>query len=91
MGCSGWQYASWRGVLYPPRCPQRDWLEVYARRFRTVEVNATFYRLPNRDAVARWTEQVPPEFVAFRRQEQMDRLRAFIAINRPRRHVECAR
>ena len=63
VGCSGWQYKDWRGVVYPPRCPQRDWLEVYARRFETVEVNATFYRLPNRDAVARWAEQVPPGFV----------------------------
>src|SRR3954466_9979948 len=63
VGCSGWQYNDWRGVVYPERCPQRDWLEVYAREFRTVEVNATFYRLPNRDAVARWAEQVPPGFV----------------------------
>src|SRR3954453_11133801 len=63
VGCSGWQYRDWRGVLYPERCPQRDWLEVYARRFPTVEVNSSFYRLPKRDAVARWTEQVPPGFV----------------------------
>ena len=63
IGCSGWQYKDWRGVVYPERCPQRDWLEVYARRFDTVEVNATFYRLPSRDAVARWAEQVPPGFV----------------------------
>jgi uncharacterized protein YecE (DUF72 family) len=63
VGCSGWQYKDWRGVVYPPRCPQRDWLEVYAREFKTVEVNATFYRLPNRDAVARWAEQVPEGFV----------------------------
>src|SRR3954462_1097957 len=62
IGCSGWQYKDWRGVVYPPRCPQRDWLEGYARGFKTVEVNATFYRLPNRDAVARWAEQVPPGF-----------------------------
>jgi uncharacterized protein YecE (DUF72 family) len=63
VGCSGWQYKDWRGVLYPPRCPQRDWLEVYARRFGTVEVNSSFYRLPKRDAVARWTQQVPEGFV----------------------------
>src|SRR3954466_4642674 len=63
VGCSGWQYKDWRGVVYPPRCPERDWLEVYAREFETVEVNATFYRLPNRDAVARGAEQGPPGFV----------------------------
>src|SRR5690242_2840959 len=63
VGCSGWQYADWREVVYPKGCAQRDWLEVYARHFRTVEVNSTFYRLPKRDAVARWVEQVPEDFV----------------------------
>jgi uncharacterized protein YecE (DUF72 family) len=63
VGCSGWQYADWREAFYPKGCPQRDWLEVYARRFRTVEVNSTFYRLPKRDAVARWVEQTPEGFV----------------------------
>jgi uncharacterized protein YecE (DUF72 family) len=63
VGCSGWQYKDWRGVVYPERCPQRDWLEVYARSYETVEVNTTFYRLPRRDAVARWVEQTPDGFV----------------------------
>jgi uncharacterized protein YecE (DUF72 family) len=43
IGCSGWQYKSWRGTFYPPRLPARRWLEHYATRFDTVEVNATFY------------------------------------------------
>src|SRR5437764_551869 len=63
IGCSGWQYKDWRGVLYPDRCPQRRWLEVYSQSFPTVEVNSSFYRLPKRDAVARWTQQVPGGFV----------------------------
>ena len=64
IGCSGWNYQHWRnGVFYPPRCPARLWLEFYARHFDTVEVNATFYRLPRRDAVARWVEQTPAEFL----------------------------
>jgi uncharacterized protein YecE (DUF72 family) len=63
IGCSGWQYADWRGPFYPEREPQRRWLELYAERFDTVEVNATFYRLARRDAVARWVDQTPPEFV----------------------------
>ena len=46
IGCSGWQYDSWRGgAFYPERCPQRRWLSYYARQFETVEVNSTFYRL----------------------------------------------
>ncbi|MEA2393553.1 MAG: hypothetical protein QOJ82_1444 [Solirubrobacteraceae bacterium] len=63
VGCSGWNYASWRGVLYPEGCPQRRWLERYAEVFDTVEVNATFYRLPSRDGVARWVTQTPEGFV----------------------------
>jgi uncharacterized protein YecE (DUF72 family) len=63
VGLSGWNYAHWRdGVFYPPRLPPARWLEHYAERFDTVEVNATFYRLPRRDAVARWVEQTPPGF-----------------------------
>ena len=63
VGCSGWQYTSWRDVVYPKGCPQSRWLEVYAEWFGTVEVNATFYRLPNRDAVIRWARQTPEDFV----------------------------
>ena len=64
IGCSGWNYAHWRnGVFYPPRLPASRWLDFYAERFDTVEVNSTFYRLPKRDAVARWVEQSPPGFL----------------------------
>jgi uncharacterized protein YecE (DUF72 family) len=62
IGCSGWNYDDWRGRLYPERAPKRRWLELYAARFDTVEVNATFYRLPSRDAVAAWVQQTPPQF-----------------------------
>jgi uncharacterized protein YecE (DUF72 family) len=62
VGCSGWQYADWRGSFYPQREPQRRWLELYAERFDTVEVNSTFYRLPRRDAVAGWVKQTPDGF-----------------------------
>jgi uncharacterized protein YecE (DUF72 family) len=63
IGCSGWSYDDWRGRLYPEREPKRRWLELYASHFDTVEVNATFYRLPNRDAVRRWVDQTPDGFV----------------------------
>jgi uncharacterized protein YecE (DUF72 family) len=62
IGCSGWNYASWRGTFYPEGLPARRWLEHYASVFDTVEVNATFYRLQKREAVARWVEQTAPEF-----------------------------
>src|SRR5829696_5651777 len=64
VGCSGWNYDSWRhGVFYPERCPSSRWLEHYARHFDTVELNATFYRLPTVKAVQRWVEQTPDDFV----------------------------
>jgi uncharacterized protein YecE (DUF72 family) len=63
VGCSGWNYKDWRGGVYPPGVPARQWLEHYSRLFETVEVNATFYRLPSRDAVARWAKETPEHFV----------------------------
>jgi uncharacterized protein YecE (DUF72 family) len=63
LGCSGWNYGDWRGVLYPPGCPQRKWLARYAEVFDTVEINNTFYRLPTVDAVRGWVQQTPPDFL----------------------------
>jgi uncharacterized protein YecE (DUF72 family) len=63
VGCSGWQYDSWRGKLYPDGLAKGRWLQRYAQAFDTVEVNSTFYRLASRDAVARWVEETPPDFV----------------------------
>ena len=64
IGCSGWNYDSWRhGVFYPERCPPSRWLQHYAQHFDTVELNATFYRLPTPKAVQRWVEQTPDDFV----------------------------
>ncbi len=62
IGCSGWSYAHWRDSVYEG-APQRVWLERYAALFDTVEVNATFYRLPTVEAVRAWAEQTPPSFV----------------------------
>jgi uncharacterized protein YecE (DUF72 family) len=64
IGCSGWNYNHWRnGVFYPPRLPSPRWLEFYAQHFDTVEINATFYRLPRESAVANWVRESPPDFL----------------------------
>jgi uncharacterized protein YecE (DUF72 family) len=63
IGCSGWNYAHWRGLIYPKGLPPRRWLEYYATLFDTVEVNSTFYRLPTRQAVANWVAESPPGFL----------------------------
>jgi uncharacterized protein YecE (DUF72 family) len=63
IGCSGWNYAHWRGRVYPDGLPSKRWLEHYATLFDTVEVNNTFYRLPRRSSVEGWVKQTPPDFV----------------------------
>jgi uncharacterized protein YecE (DUF72 family) len=64
VGCSGWNYRHWRaGVFYPDRLPAGRWLEHYASRFDTVELNTTFYRLPTQRSAQRWVDQTPDEFV----------------------------
>jgi len=63
IGCSGWAYDDWRDRVYPPGTPARSWLEYYATLFDTVEVNATFYRLPSRATVEGWAQRTPPGFL----------------------------
>lgn len=63
IGTSGWHYAHWRGCVYPPELPASAWLAEYARRFRCVEVNNSFYRLPSAASVAAWVAQTPPGFL----------------------------
>jgi uncharacterized protein YecE (DUF72 family) len=63
IGTSGWMYKHWaNGVFYPPKMRQIDWLGFYAERFRTVEINASFYRLPTDQAVAHWQAAAPEDF-----------------------------
>jgi len=62
VGCSGWSYRDWRGVVYPDGLPARRWLEHYATLFDTVELNSTFYRLPTEQAVEGWAAAVPEGF-----------------------------
>jgi uncharacterized protein YecE (DUF72 family) len=62
IGCSGWSYSHWQRRFYPSTLPSSQWLERYAERFDTVEVNATFYRLPKRSTVARWADITPDGF-----------------------------
>ena len=63
VGTSGWQYRHWRGVFYPEGLRQPDWLDFYTERFRTVEVNSTFYRLPPRTVFEGWARRTPDDFV----------------------------
>ncbi|HET9030162.1 MAG TPA: DUF72 domain-containing protein, partial [Candidatus Aquilonibacter sp.] len=62
VGTSGWVYGGWRERFYPKGVPQRRWLDYYAQRFETVELNATTYRLPKPEQVSAWCATVPPDF-----------------------------
>jgi uncharacterized protein YecE (DUF72 family) len=63
IGCSGWSYDHWRGVFYPKSGSSSRWLELYAQSFDTVEINATFYRLPRVQTVERWAAITPDDFL----------------------------
>jgi len=63
VGCSGWNYASWRGTFYPKGMPPAQWLEHYTSIFDTVEINNTFYRLPEEATFASWRARTPPGFL----------------------------
>ena len=57
IGCSGWFYWHWRGAFYPAGLPTSRWFAHYARRFKTVELNAPFYSWPTIATVESWTRQ----------------------------------
>ncbi len=63
IGTSGWHYKHWRGPFYPQDLPPAGFLKFYARRFGTVEINNTFYRLPEEKALSAWRETVPADFI----------------------------
>ncbi|KMM47174.1 hypothetical protein CWIS_01225 [Cellulomonas sp. A375-1] len=63
VGISGWRYAPWRGVFYPPGLPQRLELPYAAQRLTSIEVNGSFYALQRPASYQAWAEQVPDEFV----------------------------
>jgi uncharacterized protein YecE (DUF72 family) len=62
VGTSGWQYRDWRRVLYPEGLAQDRWLGRFAQEFSVVEVNNSFYRLPERATFERWRDQTPAGF-----------------------------
>ena len=62
VGTSGYSYKEWKGSFYPEKLPAKDMLSYYATKLRAVEINNTFYRLPQRSMLENWKEQVPADF-----------------------------
>ncbi|MBB4641508.1 DUF72 domain-containing protein [Rhizorhapis suberifaciens] len=62
IGCSGWNYRHWRRAFYPEGLPVKNWFAHYAEHFDTVEINASFYRLPKAETFEAWKRQAPEGF-----------------------------
>ncbi len=62
VGTSGYSYKEWKGNFYPERLPAKEMLTFYATRLPAVEINNTFYRLPQKSMLENWKEQVPTGF-----------------------------
>jgi uncharacterized protein YecE (DUF72 family) len=62
VGTSGYSYKEWKGSFYPEKIPAKDMLRYYAEQLSTVEINATFYRMPQQSVLENWKEQVPASF-----------------------------
>ena len=62
VGTSGYNYPEWKGSFYPEKLKAADMLPYYAARFPTVEINYTFYRMPNEAVVARWAAETPSPY-----------------------------
>lgn len=62
IGTSGFHYAHWKGNFYPDELSEQGWFGWYARYFDTVEINNTFYRLPERNVFEQWRDQAPKDF-----------------------------
>jgi uncharacterized protein YecE (DUF72 family) len=86
VGTSGYNYPEWRGSFYPTDLPAAAMLRFYAARFQTVEINATFYRMPTVKTVDGWTAMTPPDFVfALKAPQRITHMRRLRDVDEPLR------
>ncbi|MGI8966990.1 MAG: DUF72 domain-containing protein, partial [Limisphaerales bacterium] len=62
IGCSGWFYWHWKKIFYPENIPTHHWFKHYTSVFKTVELNAPFYRWPKPATVKAWRRNAPADF-----------------------------
>jgi uncharacterized protein YecE (DUF72 family) len=62
IGCSGWSYSAWLGPFYPSKLENSDWLRYYSQIFDYVEIDSSFYRMPNKYMVKNWATKTPDNF-----------------------------
>ena len=62
IGCSGWSYTAWKGPFYPPNLESSEWLGYYSQKFDYVEIDSSFYKIPNQFMVKNWDRKTPDNF-----------------------------
>ena len=62
IGCSGWSYTAWKGPFYPPNLESSEWLRYYSQKFDYVEIDSSFYKIPNQFMVKNWDRKTPDNF-----------------------------
>ena len=63
IGTMGWSYNFWKKTFYPKDLNSKEFLNYYSKQFDTVEVNNTFYKIPNKKTILSWKEQTPKNFI----------------------------
>jgi uncharacterized protein YecE (DUF72 family) len=62
IGCSGWSYSAWLGPFYPSKLANADWLRYYSQVFDYVEIDSSFYRMPDKLIAKNWAKKTPDNF-----------------------------
>src|SRR2546422_3458231 len=76
VGTSGYNFDEWKGTFYPEKLPADQWLRYYAERLPAVEINYTFYRMPNAKTIGQWLETTPDGFTFVRSEEHTSELQS---------------
>ncbi|WP_343535650.1 DUF72 domain-containing protein [Pedobacter sp.] len=63
IGCSGFYYKEWKDFFYPKDLAQKDWFKFYCEYFNTIEINASFYKLPTEKSLEKWFNDSPTDFI----------------------------
>jgi uncharacterized protein YecE (DUF72 family) len=88
VGTSGFSYKEWRGSFYPENIKIGEMLRYYGRRFSSVEINNTFYRMPSATVLESWAEQVPSAFLfVLKASQQITHRRRMKDVDEPLAHL----
>jgi len=63
IGCSGFHYKEWKEFFYPAGLAQKDWFKFYCEHFNTIEINASFYKMPTEKSLNKWFEESAEDFL----------------------------